>query len=70
MANLKKLKKLLKTLGLSLKLKDKWLEVLECGGFISPQNGNLRCKKLLRSFRRCYILLCYDFFEQRETNIK
>ena len=38
------------------------------GGFISPQNGNFRCKKLEGDLRRCYILLLFflDLFRKEE----
>ena len=43
--------------GFSLQLKKWTVRSTRVGGFISPQNGNLRREKLLRVFRRCYILL-------------
>ena len=33
------------------------------GGFISPQNCNLRCQKLVTGFRICYIWFCQVFFQ-------
>lgn len=32
------------------------------GAIMSSQSGNLRSLKLVRNFRRCYILLCSDLF--------
>ena len=36
------------------------------GGFISPQDGNLQCWKLVGDFRRCYIVLCWDFLRKEK----
>ena len=39
-------------------LAEKWMiERAKIGGITPPQNENLRRQKLLRVFRRCYILL-------------
>ena len=38
------------------------------GAIISSQSGNLRSLKVVRNFRRCYILLCSDLFLKEGAN--
>ena len=35
-------------------------------GVISPQDGNLQCWKLVGDFRRCYIVLWWDFLRKEK----
>ena len=65
MASLKTLNKLLSTtfsFSPSLPLKIWMLRSIGVGCFVSPKNGNLRCKKLVGYFRICYTLLFWIFF--------
>ena len=36
------------------------------GGFISLQDGNPECWKLVGDCRRCYIILCWDFLRKEK----